>query len=255
MTVVALLGLWLWGAPAPGLPQETPPEKILEPLVAPAEPVPPGSASSETAPPLPPIVAKPSGVPPVAPSPTNAASVPVVDAPRFGRPGQVVLTTALGASLGHVGVDAGDSLVTGVLIEPALHYIQSPNDSVGIEVFLNYRETTDAAQIGQESLSYGVVGELGVNRWLGQRVSIWARLGAGLSQTRATLSTTSGIAQTVDVTENAVVFRLFAPLLLHVAPNLFVGLGPDVYLDVLHSGAGIPSRSFVGASSSVGGWK
>jgi len=298
--LVALLGLWLWGASAPGLPQEMAPEKILEPPTVPATPVAPGSVHLETSSPPPaplpgeasaPFDAPPASAaplaplappapsaplappapfaaPPAAPAPTIPiqAAAPPEEAPRFGATGQVVLGAAMGASLGHLGVDTGDSLVTGVIVEPSIQYIQTPNDSDGLELFFRYDQTTDAAQIREQSVSYGAAAALGVNRWLGQRVSIWPRLGLGVAQTRATLSTTSGVVQTIggvivtsgqpaSVIQNAIVFRLYAPFLLHVGAHAFVGIGPDVYLDVIHTGPKIADRSFVGLSATAGGWR
>jgi hypothetical protein len=49
--------------------------------------------------------------------------------------------------------------------------------------------------------------------------------------------------------------ELQAPFLFHVAPHFFVGIGPDAYVDVLHSVDNAHNlRRFVGVSSTVGGW-
>jgi hypothetical protein len=295
--LVCLLGLWLWGAPAPELPQETPPEKILEPPTVPAAPVPPGSARLDTSspPPAPPemsevpstppavstgpsappaVSAGPSAPPavsagpsaPPAPVPVQAASPRPPEAPRFGAMGQVALMTAFGASLGHLGVDTGDTLMTGVFVAPSIHYLHAPDDSGGLELFFRFDQTTGADQLQEKSASYGLIAELGVDRWLGQRVSVWPRLGVGFAQTRATLSTTSGVTQSigdvivnpgqpVSVTQNALIFRLYAPFLIHLGSSAFIGIGPDVFLDVLHTGPRIGDRSFVGLSVAAGGWR
>jgi len=72
-------------------------------------------------------------------------------------------------------------------------------------------------------------------------------------QTIGGVIVTSG--QPASVIQNAIVFRLYAPFLLHVGAHAFVGIGPDVYLDVIHTGPKIADRSFVGLSATAGGWR
>ena len=278
MKLVALLGLWLWGASAPELPQEMAPEKILEPPTAPATPVAPGSVHLQTstpseapvarepaaapvppepaaAPPEAPVARAPAVAPPPPPTiPAQGSAGPAVDPRRFGATGQLVPAVAFAASFGYVGANAGDNVVTGVLIEPAVHYFWSDDSSVGLEPFLAWGDTTVAPQTTEESWTYGVAAAMGVNHRLGERVSLWARLGLGYARTEATLSAMGSPA--AYVVENALVFRMFTPFLFHAAPGFFVGVGPDVYLDVLHAGGGDSMRrSFLGLSGTLGAWR
>jgi hypothetical protein len=310
VTLAALLGLWLWGAPvapaagpqgagspsavspdageptaapvAPAVPgpvppavaprppleQETPPPKLLEPVGVPAAPVPPGSTRLDTSLPLlAPVGPEASeGGAPAAPAPAEPGAP--ARAPRFGDAGEIVFTGVLNASIGRLGFDVGGSSSTTVSIEPAFDYFQARNTSEGTSVFLRYSDVVSGIGTEAKALSYGWYGQLGENVWIGDRVSFWPKLALGIWQSRLTLSAPStGFTTSVDglaipigpsteVTENAVVLQLYAPFLLHVAQHFFVGFGPDVYVDVLHSVAGISNRRmFVGASSTVGGWR
>lgn len=309
MTVVALLGLWLWGAPVapagspqgaasppaaspdaaeptaapvtpavplpaapaavarPPLEQETPPAKLLEPVGVPAPPVPPGSTRLDTSLPLlAPVGPEPSEGAPAAPAPAEAAGP--ARTPRFGDAGEIVFTGVLNASIGRLGFDVGGSSSTTLSIEPAFDYFQTRDTSEGTSVFLRYSDVVSGIGTETKALSYGWYGQLGQNVWIGDRVSFWPKLALGIWQSRLTISAPStGFTTTIDglpitigpsteVTENAVVLQLYAPFLLHVAQHFFIGFGPDVYVDVLHSVAGISNRRmFVGASSTVGGWK
>ena len=305
VTGIALLGLWLWGGPVapagspqggasppaaspdaaakppapnapaisappaaarPPLEQETPPEKLLEPVGVPATPVPPGSTRLDTSLPLlAPVGPEPSDGARAAPVPAETAPA---RAPRFGDAGEIVFTGVLNASIGRLGFDVGGSSSTTLSIEPAFDYFQTRDTSEGTSVFLRYSDAVSGIGTETKALSYGWNGQLGKNVWIGDRVSFWPKLALGIWQSRLTISTTSpGIVTTIgglpiavgpstEVTENAVVLQLYAPFLLHVAQHFFIGFGPDVYVDVLHSVAGISNRRmFVGASSTVGGWK
>ena len=58
-----------------------------------------------------------------------------------------------------------------------------------------------------------------------------------------------------SVTETVLVVSVFAPILVHPAPHLFLGLGPEAYNDISHAvGNSTNNRTFVGISSTVGGW-
>jgi hypothetical protein len=194
----------------------------------------------------------------VPPPPTIPARVSAAGdvAPRFGAAGQLVPAIALGASFGYVGANAGETVVTGFLVEPAVHYFWTDDDSVGLEPFLASVDTALAPGVVQKGWTYGVAGELGINRRLGERFSLWARLGLGFARTEATFSgdAAATVRTSPDVVEHAIVFRMFTPFLLHAASGFFVGLGPDVYLDIDHVGGGDPMRrSFVGLSTTLGG--
>ena len=58
-----------------------------------------------------------------------------------------------------------------------------------------------------------------------------------------------------DITETVVVFELFMPILIHPARHFFLGLGPDFYADLSHTiGNSSNNRTFIGITSTVGGW-
>ncbi len=186
---------------------------------------------------------------------------------RFGDPGQFVLSGALSASFGHLGYSTGDNTTTSFGIEPAFDYFSTQNFFEGASAFIRYSDGTSGIGIESKSLSLGVTGQIGFNFWLGDRVSFCPKLSLGVWQTRTTYEAPSfnftvsidGLAvplgPSTEVTENAVFVQLYAPFLFHLAQHFFIGFGPDVYTDLLHSVESASNRRiFLGASSTVGGW-
>jgi hypothetical protein len=209
--------------------QDAPPE-VATPLQIDPSPIPP------------PISAPP---PPATPPPRN---------PRFGDPGQVVLDGALSASLGHTSYSAIPTSATSVSVAPAFDYFSTPNLSGGVSAFLGYSDTTFAPSSESKTWTYGASAQLGINLWLGERVSFWPKLGAGGSRSTTTWSV-SGALSPGNTTTKVVFVRLDAPFLFHVADHFFVGFGPTVLVDLLgNTGPETNLRRSYGAASTIGGW-
>jgi hypothetical protein len=268
--LVAGLALWLEGAAIADEPQ--PEENTAAPDDATAPPPPPGSAiTTVPAPPPTPAPLLPPRGGGVPGAPAGADPDPpilsVAPDPRFGDAGQVTLNGALSASVGHLGYDSSDVSSTNLSVEPAFDYFVSPNFSQGASAFFRYTDAVWGSGVKVDATTVGAIGRIGGNVWLGGRVSFWPRLGVGAWRTWLHYaaprdSFTVGIdgmtvasGSSSRLKEDAVFVELQAPFLFHVAPHFFVGLGPDVYADVLHSVDSTHNlRRFVGASSTVGGW-
>jgi hypothetical protein len=235
------------------------------------EPAPPGEPPAQNpAPPAsPPTVPAVPALPPppVVASPYSEAQGAPSPGPRFGDEGHVALSSVLSASFGHLGYSMGGSSTTSAGIEPAFDYFSVPNFSEGLSAFVRYSDSTSGFGLETKALTFGLTGQVGINLWLGERVSIWPKLAVGAWQSRLSYNGGPGmfnvsvdgvsvpITSSARVTENVVFVELYAPFLFHATQHLFVGFGPDAYVDVLHSvESGKNLRRFFGASSIVGGW-
>lgn len=268
MILVAGLALGLEGAAAADEAQAD--EATAEPDAT-ASPAAPGSAITTA--PVPPVAPAPL-LPPRGDGTAGAPGVADPDAkmlraadPRFGDGGQVALTGALSASIGHLGYDSSDASSTNVSVEPAFDYFAAQNTSQGATAFFRYTESVSGNGVNVDATTVGVTGRLGQNVWLGGRVSFWPKLAVGVWHSWIHYSaprdgfTVSIDGKTVPIgpssrfKEDALFIELQAPFLFHVARHFFVGIGPDAYVDVLHSVDSAQNRRrFVGASSTVGGW-
>jgi len=161
---------------------------------------------------------------------------------------------ALSANFGHLGYSTPGSSTTSVGIEPAFDYFVARNISWGGSVFVRY---SDVTSLGNETkdLSFGITGQVGSNLWLTRRLlSVWPRLFVGALENRLTYLVSSDGSST-NTTEKIAFVELYVPLLLHLAPHVFVGFGPEAFADAYHTvGETSNLRRFWGAESIVGGW-
>ena len=284
-TLATLLIVVAAGAldPPAALADEPPPDgtaaepsvQVQPPSGQPAAPEPPPAPTTLTVPApqpaAPPIAPPPSTAPgegtarPAEPSirtAPNAPKTPRREA-RFGEAGGLVLSGALSASFGHYGISSEGLSSNSFGIQPAFDYFVAPDFSVGASAFFRYDNLTSTMlnTFGQKSVTYGLAGQLGLNLWLGERVSLWPKLAFSLSQNRTTFSPPSYVSPGVELVDhppevdNIVSVELYAPFLFHLAPHFFVGFGPDAYVDLLNSTGGVSNRRlFYGAESTVGGW-
>ena len=243
------------------------------------DPTPESAAGATRVAPDPTIPTVPTPPPtpaPLLPAPGNAA--PAVSGeepetkillaePRFGDPGQISLSGALSASLGHRSYDSSNASSTTVSVEPAFDYFTSPNFSQGASVLFRYSDGAVGNGVKVNATTLGVTGRIGRNVWLGGRVSSGRGSPSRRGERGYTLRRqTTGFGVTIggspfpigpssDFTEKGLTLGLQAPFLVHLTRHFFVGFGPDVYIDVFHSVENVSNRRrFVGASSIVGGW-
>jgi hypothetical protein len=208
--------------------------------------------------------------------PANVGPPSALARHRFGDPGRTAISGALSASIGHLGYASGPASSTNLGVEPALDYFVVRNVSLGGSAFVRYSDETSGLALTVKSWSTGLNARVGVNAWIDDRFSFWPKLSVGVFRTWSSFSIpgppgAAGFFGTIDgrpvalgpgttYTENALAAELYAPLLFHVTSHLFVGFGPDAFVDLLHSadvaGARITAnrRYFIGASSTVGGW-
>ncbi len=177
-----------------------------------------------------------------------------------------MISGAFDLSLGHNGYSATSSSSSWISVAPSFDYFTSRNFSVGGWVSLSYgssRGLLGGAITETSAVTYGAGGRVGYNCPMSPLFSWWPR--AGLSAWRQHVSklgppgaVTSSNGTSVpfgDYDDSAVTFSITAPILLHPASHFFLGFGPELYLDLVHTTADFENkRTYWGASSMVGGW-
>ena len=162
---------------------------------------------------------------------------------RFGAPGQLVLNGDLSISGGHRWGEGNGSLndFTFFSVRPSVDYFVLEGLSLGATLGLggSFGETSDFTEVGA-----GL--RVGYALPLGERVSVWPRLGAAIyhqnSQTRF------GGGEQED-SRGFAHFELFSPLLVHPTSSFFVGLGPALTVET-----GDFAATYLGVRSLVGGY-
>jgi hypothetical protein len=142
----------------------------------------------------------------------------------FGDKGQLVISgelTGFFSKTNHAGWTA--------VIQPAADYFIMPSISVGGAVTL---------LIGAESRrGFGIGGRAGYNLNVNEHVGAWPVVGVSYAK------------ETGPFAASATVAHFYVPILYHVVPRVFIGLGPFYDLKI----AGDGNNSY-GVRSTVGGW-
>jgi hypothetical protein len=189
-----------------------------------------GTAAAQQPPPFSPPVLQP------APAQAAVASGPAAAfGGGFGSQGQVVVSADLQLSIIHQSSGGG----TAVLIQPALDYFLAPNFSVG--GLVSYAHGS-AASIGDNTFGFQV--RAGYNLAINDMFSFWPRLGLGYFHGSATF-------MGMDQSAYDVPLQIFAPVLWHVVPHLFIGFGPTLTTDLAATDTKL---TFVGVQSTIGGY-
>jgi hypothetical protein len=145
----------------------------------------------------------------------------------FGAQGQLAISGELAASFDKVNHEGWL-----FLLQPSADYFVVPSISAGLVASL---------ALGNNSLTRELIGaRAGYNLNLTERLGVWGKLGVAYqhSSSGTPSVSTSSTYLTVDV-----------PILYHIAPHLFVGIGPYYYLKVAGDG-----NTGYGFHSLVGGW-
>jgi hypothetical protein len=155
----------------------------------------------------------------------------------FGAPGQFVLS--MGATSGEHALYHKEGGNWQLQLSPALDYFVTSRVSVGGVV--SYRHATGGTGTGtngagSDTLSVGA--RAGFNIDFNQRFGLWPLGGLSLDRFSANHTSTTNTW-----------FMVYAPVLFHLAPHLFLGLGPSLQFNV--SG---PAPNQFGVDSMLGGW-
>jgi hypothetical protein len=197
-----------------------------------------------------------------APAPAIEEGAEPLPGRRFGDAHEVVLDSEILAETYLQTYSGTSSTSAGVSFEPSFDYFVSDGISVGVAPAVSYGKTTGidsstGAAVTSVTWGYAVEPRLGFVAHLSPLFSFYPRF--GLVVGGESYDETEGSSQNTS-SSVLVAVHIFAPLLVHPASHLFVGLGPSFYSelsDAVHypDGASTQNRETTfGLALIVGGW-
>ena len=163
--------------------------------------------------------------PPPAPAPTGGGGL----GQGFGDTGQIVISGEAQAFFSKTNKEGWTAAIS-----PALDYFVVPSVSIGGSV---------TALIGNNSrVGFGASGRAGYNLNVTENIGAWPIAGINYAHESSKSGTTT-------TSISATTANFFVPVLYHIVPRVFVGLGPFYNLHI----AGTGNHSY-GVRSVVGGW-
>jgi hypothetical protein len=194
---------------------------------------------------------------------------PEEPAPPFGAKGEFVVTGASNIGISYTQFDASQATFLSASFSPSFDYFVLRNVSVGVNVDAEYLDErgygADSSLVRTRSTTISGGVRVGVNVPILDHVSWYPRLTIGFEVDQSEQDLISGGSISVagsplgypSSTQTGPTLNVFAPLLVHIAPHLFIGWGPFFFHD-LASVAGGPNvggqRTDVGADFVVGTW-
>jgi hypothetical protein len=150
-------------------------------------------------------------------------------------------------------------------VAPAADYFVIQGLSIGGQIAYSHGHSSVTGVNGAPSTSsdanvFGIGARVGYNIPIGDLFSFWPKVGlvfltasgSASDSTTAVNDTTSG---------NVLDLQIYAPLLLHLAPHFFVGLGPNLQTDLTASASvnsasvpNPPKETSYGLLFTIGGW-
>jgi hypothetical protein len=209
--------------PVPTLPQDTPPAppvEVPQPDDAPVEP-PPAKPVEEPAPPPP-------------------EEEPRRRPARFGARGEIVLTTGIGLGASYTTRENTEARSSSISFAPGIDWFFIRWVSLGIETEATYSVGrgygAGDSLVETRSTTFSAGPRIGVVIPLGDRVSLYPRVTGGVASTHLVQSVVSGTQSTLgtplglpSTTYQGPWVSLYLPVLIHPAPELFIGAGPSLY--------------------------
>ena len=163
------------------------------------------------------------------PSPDIAKPKKPAD-PVFGKTGQIVLTSAMDASIEHQSYSQSKGASTSVTVAPGIDYFVSDGTSIGADVVIGHSNgngfDNSGANAEFSSASLGFVLRAGFNLQVAAIASIWLNGGVGYGSVDSSISTAMG---TNQHTRTRGWIEASAPFLVHPASHFFVGAGPALF--------------------------
>jgi hypothetical protein len=193
----------------------------------------------------------------VAASPAFADDSP---AAQLGQPGHVAIDGSFSVSFGYVSQSpptGSSTSATVFTVAPTLDYFVAPGISIGGTLELARASSSDSGAMTASTSTatiYGIGPRVGYHAPLGPQLSVWPR--AGLLYAHETFSFTGS----PDSSGTVITLVASAPLLYHPVPHFFIGIGPEIRVDVSSkdSTGGMDAdgskRTQLALVSTVGGW-
>jgi opacity protein-like surface antigen len=210
-----------------------------------------------------------------APAPNSASgaepSAPAYEppAPPFGARGELVVTGGSSAGISWQTFDSSQARYFSAAFSPGLDWFVARNVSIGVTGSVGYGDSqgygADGSLVDTRSTSWSIGPRVGVNLPLGERFSWYPMLAVGFESVHEENTLVSGSSLSAatsplgysTTTMLGPWLDLYAPVLFHPKPHLFIGFGPSWFQDFGHAQGGPDvggQRTNVGAGLVVGGW-
>jgi hypothetical protein len=174
----------------------------------------------------------------------------------FGGPGTLAISSDMNLGFTGSSVSEGGGSTWTFLLAPAADYFVIQGLSVGGQIVYSHTHGSSGgtgASGGSTSTdvdTFGIGPRVGYNIPITDLLSFWPKV--GLIYTDMATSGASG--STFDV-------QVYAPVLLHLAPHFFAGLGPGIQTDLTASASSggksspdVPKTTSYGLYFTIGGW-
>lgn len=174
-------------------------------------------------------------------------SVPA-DSPsgRFGRNGQKAVSSDAGLSISNTSIDGVDGSTTTLILRPAFDWFLMEDLSLGGFVGVEYNSSP-----GGDSSVISIGPRLGYNIPVGERLSVWPKVGFSLASTTLSDEGVEGTDIGEDEESNtSIQLNLFAPVMFHPVQHFFIGVGPALDVDL----SGDSKATTIAARLTLGGW-
>ena len=195
--------------------------------------------------------------PPPPPPPGYGSYAPPRPVQTFGGPGTLAISNDMNLGFFGSSTSEGGGSSWTFLLAPAADYFVIQGLSLGGQgVYSHLHLSTGgnaAAGTGSTSIdsdTFGIGPRIGYNIPIGDLLSFWPKVALIFSDT----ATSGASGNTFDI-------QAYAPLLLHLAPHFFVGLGPQIQTDLTasQSSQGVsnphPAKTTsYGLYFTIGGW-
>jgi len=197
----------------------------------------------------------------------SAAPQPIARA--FGDAGVTVLGGSIG--LHNLNYTDSDAMQFSILFDPGVDYFFAQHLSVGGFGRVSYSVGKGYDYFGPfietKDTGYGAGARIGFNVEASKWLSVWPKVGFGVTHndtTQTVLGAPAGFSSITtyqrELKTNATWIEFSVPLLLHAAPHFFVGMGPYVYSDISRTSTSATGqsqehrRTGIGVTFSTGGW-
>ena len=198
-----------------------------------------------------------------APSPAAEEEAPPVPVERrFGRAGEVVLSSAFGLSGYSSRYSSSEAHFTGITLSPAIDVFVVDHLSVGADVTYSRSDSLGYAPSGAlystQATQLSAGARIAVDVPLGAHVSWWPRLTLGYQTSHDEEPAPTDAATTAVTRTRGPFVVVYAPLLIHPVPHFFLGFGPILSRDLGRTASvavrPVHDQTVLGAHLVVGGW-
>lgn len=149
-------------------------------------------------------------------------------------------------SLANTSLSGVDDSTTTLTLRPAFDWFFT--DSISLGGFFGVDYTSGA---GGSTSVLSVGPRLGYNLPIGERLSVWPKVGLSIANTTISQDDVNGISVDDDEESNtSAQLNLFVPVMFHPVQHFFLGLGPALDVDM----SGEQKATTVAVRLTIGGW-